>query len=519
MNEEVNQGKEGCHARKHKRFKRPTKCVADVVRHFNYALMSEADEDDDTTVTVESYETKHVPDHEAKKSDENVDEENEVFQNMQLIQKLRDDQKCMKKFVEDMSGASRQSYLANIIPLDGSFEHGDTSFAVSHQVMDHSITNFILEYHCLLECIEVAESALGKARLSQARMESIENMSIELRQKLKAKKLTWEKNKASLTSKNSRNSQQCYGYQMQMYHSYPDGYTIDKSLKMSHCSMANELQRFPVLKKRIDDVIGNFLRDGLQPSETMIGHIVEMEMDYINTSRPNFIGGSKAVEMAIHQVKSSNISTTIQKQKRLKDITGCLNVKTVIKGVRGYQATLAGNVMGPISLTRLQLPRMLKRCKGHFFMIIIYFASSAPGQKSMDDIVKMGIPQNKGYTTPNLSKQCISLNDFPEYNASLDNDWSSINPPLHINVVLSIDMYRGYQEHRRWKYGNRNVVFVAMQQPMPITSLTSALANALPEQQRTMSGENLYLQLTKIGYGPKFSLPPSSYKALTYDDI
>ncbi|GKE88342.1 hypothetical protein Tco_1565817, partial [Tanacetum coccineum] len=65
--------------------------------------------------------------------------------------------------------------------------------------------------------------------------------------------------------------------------------------------------------------------------------------------------------------------------------------------------------------------------------------SSAPGQKSMDDIVKMGIPQNKGYTTPNLSKQCLSLDDFPEDNASLDNDWPFINPPQHINVVLSID--------------------------------------------------------------------------------
>ncbi|GKF94938.1 dynamin-related protein 3A, partial [Tanacetum coccineum] len=55
------------------------------------------------------------------------------------------------------------------------------------------------------------------------------------------------------------------------------GYTIDKSFKMSHCSMANKLQRFLVLKKQMDDVIGNFLRDGLQPSKTMIGHIVEME--------------------------------------------------------------------------------------------------------------------------------------------------------------------------------------------------------------------------------------------------
>lgn len=42
--------------------------------------------------------------------------------------------------------------------------------------------------------------------------------------------------------------------------------------------MVNELQRFPVLRKRMDEVIGNFLREGLEPSETMIGHIIEMEV-------------------------------------------------------------------------------------------------------------------------------------------------------------------------------------------------------------------------------------------------
>ncbi|XP_071729906.1 dynamin-related protein 3A-like [Rutidosis leptorrhynchoides] len=92
-------------------------------------------------------------------------------------------------------------------------------------------------------------------------------------------------------------------------------FIYDELIKMSHRCMINELQRFPVLRKRMDDVIGNFLRDGLQPSETMIGHIIEMEMDYINTSHPNFIGGSKAVELSIQQVKSSRAATTIPRQK------------------------------------------------------------------------------------------------------------------------------------------------------------------------------------------------------------
>ncbi|KAI3827903.1 hypothetical protein L1987_01992 [Smallanthus sonchifolius] len=92
-------------------------------------------------------------------------------------------------------------------------------------------------------------------------------------------------------------------------------FVYDELIKMSHRCMVNELQRFPVLRKRMEDVIGNFLRDGLQPSETMIGHIVEMEMDYINSSHPNFIGGSKAVEMAMQQVKSSRIAKTVPKHR------------------------------------------------------------------------------------------------------------------------------------------------------------------------------------------------------------
>ncbi|XP_022149203.1 dynamin-related protein 3A-like [Momordica charantia] len=92
-------------------------------------------------------------------------------------------------------------------------------------------------------------------------------------------------------------------------------FIYDELVKISHRCLANELQRFPVLRKRMDEVIGNFLREGLEPSETMIGHIIEMEMDYINTSHPNFIGGSKAVENALQQVKSSRVPLTVSRQK------------------------------------------------------------------------------------------------------------------------------------------------------------------------------------------------------------
>ncbi|XVE93602.1 hypothetical protein REPUB_Repub01dG0208600 [Reevesia pubescens] len=92
-------------------------------------------------------------------------------------------------------------------------------------------------------------------------------------------------------------------------------FIYDELIKISHRCMVNELQRFPVLRKHMDQVIGNFLREGLEPSETMIGHIIEMEMDYINTSHPNFIGGSKAVELANQQIKNSRVPLPVSRSK------------------------------------------------------------------------------------------------------------------------------------------------------------------------------------------------------------
>ncbi|KAL6513131.1 Dynamin-related protein 3A [Orobanche gracilis] len=118
-------------------------------------------------------------------------------------------------------------------------------------------------------------------------------------------------------------------------------FIYDELIKMSHRCMVNEMQRFPVLRKRMDEVIGNFLREGLDPSETMIGHIIEMEMDYINTSHPNFIGGSKALETALQQTKSSRIAT-MMRQKETGDSDKAPNSERSLKS----RAILARQVNG-----------------------------------------------------------------------------------------------------------------------------------------------------------------------------
>lgn len=92
-------------------------------------------------------------------------------------------------------------------------------------------------------------------------------------------------------------------------------FIYDELIKIAHKCKVPELERFPVLSRRLDEVVGNFLREGLAPAETMIGHLIEMEMDYINTSHPTFIGGSKAVEVALQQQRSSKTSVHMGKPK------------------------------------------------------------------------------------------------------------------------------------------------------------------------------------------------------------
>ncbi|XP_074579116.1 dynamin-related protein 3B-like [Curcuma longa] len=100
---------------------------------------------------------------------------------------------------------------------------------------------------------------------------------------------------------------------------------------MSHCCLTSELHHYPVLRKHMDEEITRFLREGLQPAETMISHIIGMEMDYINTSHPNFIGGSKAVESAQQQVKSSRLVPSLPKLKDIADSNKFQGVEKVSK--------------------------------------------------------------------------------------------------------------------------------------------------------------------------------------------
>lgn len=44
------------------------------------------------------------------------------------------------------------------------------------------------------------------------------------------------------------------------------------------CEANDEMQRFPVLKRRVDEVVGKFLGDAVKPAEEMFSKIIEIEV-------------------------------------------------------------------------------------------------------------------------------------------------------------------------------------------------------------------------------------------------
>ncbi len=52
------------------------------------------------------------------------------------------------------------------------------------------------------------------------------------------------------------------------------------TLQISRRCETLELERFPYLQRRIEEVVTSFLQEGLAPAETMISHLIEMEVIY-----------------------------------------------------------------------------------------------------------------------------------------------------------------------------------------------------------------------------------------------
>lgn len=63
-----------------------------------------------------------------------------------------------------------------------------------------------------------------------------------------------------------------------------------------------ELTRFPNLRDRLVEVVNGLLKRAVGPTQMMVSNLVKIELAYINTSHPDFIGGSRAVAQLMRKL-------------------------------------------------------------------------------------------------------------------------------------------------------------------------------------------------------------------------
>jgi dynamin 1-like protein len=77
-----------------------------------------------------------------------------------------------------------------------------------------------------------------------------------------------------------------------------------------------ELSRFPELRDRVVEVVNAMMRTSLTPTQAMVTNLIQIELAYINTNHPDFIGGSRAVAQLMEKLQRESLSSNDVKDPR-----------------------------------------------------------------------------------------------------------------------------------------------------------------------------------------------------------
>jgi len=92
----------------------------------------------------------------------------------------------------------------------------------------------------------------------------------------------------------------------------------DELQRIASQSEPSELTRYPNLRDRMMDVIGALLKRSVGPTQMWVSNIVRVELSYINTNHPDFIGGSRAVARLME--KMANEKERASKQAAINQV-------------------------------------------------------------------------------------------------------------------------------------------------------------------------------------------------------
>lgn len=89
---------------------------------------------------------------------------------------------------------------------------------------------------------------------------------------------------------------------------------FDEMQRMAYQSETTELSRFPELREKVFEIVNQLLRNCVVPTQKMISNLISIELAYVNTSHPDFIGGKQAVSQLnrkLNQVEGKSSAVDI----------------------------------------------------------------------------------------------------------------------------------------------------------------------------------------------------------------
>jgi dynamin 1-like protein len=97
----------------------------------------------------------------------------------------------------------------------------------------------------------------------------------------------------------------------------------------STCVRREVSKQFPKLAEAIEEATRAFLKNGLEPAESMITNLVDCQLAHINTTHPDFIGGARALGVAQAQLEKRRAKERAlleQQQQKREDMEMSENV-------------------------------------------------------------------------------------------------------------------------------------------------------------------------------------------------
>ncbi|ACI64781.1 dynamin GTPase, switch/motor protein [Thalassiosira pseudonana CCMP1335] len=129
-------------------------------------------------------------------------------------------------------------------------------------------------------------------------------------------------------------------------------FVYDELQRIAAQSEPTELTRYPNLRDRMMDVVGALLKRSVGPTQMWVSNLVRIELSYINTNHPDFIGGSRAVARLMEKMAN-------EKEMAAKNAMNAANSVSMHSNHPHHGTNKeGGTAMTPVREPIVQLPQV-----------------------------------------------------------------------------------------------------------------------------------------------------------------